>query len=69
MTGVTLNGSSSTSPSFYAPTSAGTSGYVLTSNGSGAPTWKAASGGVKIAVQSSQPSGQSSGDFWYQVTG
>lgn len=36
---ITLNGSSTTSPSFYAPTSAGTSGYYLKSNGSGAPTW------------------------------
>lgn len=36
---VTLNGSTTSSPSFYAPTSAGTKGYVLTSNGSGAPTW------------------------------
>ena len=36
---ITLNGNSSTSPSFYAPTSVGTSGYVLKSNGSGAPTW------------------------------
>ena len=39
---ITLNGSSTTSPSFYAPTSAGTSGYVLKSNGSGAPTWTSA---------------------------
>lgn len=38
---ITLNGSSTTSPSFYAPTSAGTSGYYLKSNGSGAPTWAA----------------------------
>jgi len=30
----------------YAFTSAGTAGYVLTSNGSGAPTWAAASGGI-----------------------
>ena len=44
---ITLNGSSTTSPSFYAPTSAGTSGYYLKSNGSGAPTWAALpSGGV-----------------------
>lgn len=35
----TLNGASTTSLSFYAPTSAGTSGYVLQSNGSGAPSW------------------------------
>lgn len=39
---ITLNGSSTTSPSFYAPTSAGTDGYVLKSNGSGAPTWTSA---------------------------
>ena len=39
---ITLNGSSTTSPSFYAPTSAGTSGYVLTSAGSGAPSWSSA---------------------------
>ena len=38
---ITLNGSGSTSPSFYAPTTAGTSGYYLKSNGSGAPTWTA----------------------------
>lgn len=42
---ITLNGSTAGSPSFYAPTSAGTSGYVLTSNGSGAPTWQAAPSG------------------------
>lgn len=36
---ITLNGSSTTSPSFYAPTTAGTDGYYLKSNGSGAPTW------------------------------
>lgn len=38
---ITLNGSSTTTPSFYAPTTAGTSGQVLTSSGSGAPTWSA----------------------------
>ena len=37
---INLNGSTTTSPSFYAPTSAGTSGQVLTSRGSGAPTWQ-----------------------------
>ena len=36
---ISLNGSSTTSASFYAPTTAGTSGYMLVSNGSGAPTW------------------------------
>lgn len=37
---VTLNGSATTSASFYAPTSAGTTGQVLTSKGSGvSPSW------------------------------
>jgi len=36
---ITLNGTSTTTPSFYAPTTAGTNGYFLKSNGSGAPTW------------------------------
>lgn len=42
-TAVTLNGSSKagSTASFYAPTSAGTSGYYLKSNGSGAPEWAA----------------------------
>ena len=45
---ITLNGSETTSPSFYAPTGTGTQGQVLTSNGSGAPTWQnAPSGGVQ----------------------
>ena len=40
-TEVTLNGTSkaASTASFYAPTGAGTSGYVLQSAGSGAPTW------------------------------
>ena len=33
--------SSSTLPTIYAPTSAGTAGYYLVSNGSGAPVWQA----------------------------
>lgn len=36
---VKLNGTTTTSANFYAPLSAGTSGYVLKSKGSGAPTW------------------------------
>lgn len=36
---VTLNGSSSTSPSFYAPTGAGSANQIIVSNGSGAPSW------------------------------
>ena len=36
---ITLNGSSNTSPSFYSPTAVGSSGQILKSNGSGAPSW------------------------------
>lgn len=37
---INLNGSDVNSPSFYAPTTSGTSGYILKSNGSGAaPSW------------------------------
>lgn len=39
---ITLNGTATTSPSFYAPITAGTSGYILKSSGSGAPTWTSA---------------------------
>lgn len=39
---ITLNGTATKNPSFYAPAAAGTSGQVLTSNGSGAPSWKKA---------------------------
>lgn len=35
---ITLNGTATTSPSFYAPTTAGEADQVLTSNGSGEPT-------------------------------
>ena len=37
---ITLNGSANANPTFYAPVTAGTSGQVLLSSGSGAPTWQ-----------------------------
>lgn len=40
---VTLNGQSTSSASFYAPTTVGTEGMFLMSNGSGAPTWESIS--------------------------
>ena len=40
---ITLNGNSTTNPSFYAPTSGGTNGYLLKSNGKYAPSWISAS--------------------------
>lgn len=36
---ISLNGTATTAASLYAPTAVGTSGQVLKSNGSGAPTW------------------------------
>jgi len=62
-----MNGSSNANPTFYAATTVGTSGYYLKSNGSGAPTWAAVSSGPDIVVNATQPTGQKSGDFWYQV--
>lgn len=48
---VNLNGADTTSAKFYAPTAAGTSGYILKSNGSGtAPTWGALTAGNGIAI-------------------
>lgn len=37
---ITLNGTATKAPSFYAPTAAGTKGQQLVSNGAGAPTWQ-----------------------------
>ena len=37
--GILRNNSSTALPTIYAPTSAGTSGNILKSNGSGAPSW------------------------------
>lgn len=36
---ITLNDTTTKTPSFYAPTTAGTNGQYLKSNGTGAPTW------------------------------
>lgn len=38
---ITLNGTVTKKPSFYAPTTAGENGQVLVSSGTGAPTWQA----------------------------
>ena len=37
---ITLNGTTTKTPSFYAPTTAGTKGQQLISNGTGAPVWQ-----------------------------
>ena len=46
----TFNGSSAVSKSWYAPTTAGTKGQVLKSNGSGAPTWGDAEEPISDAI-------------------
>lgn len=61
-----LNGSETTSPSFYAPTGAGTSGQVLTSNGSGAPTWQPAPESVH-KYTATNPALTASGGAWTWV--
>ena len=44
---ITLNGTATKNPSFYAPTAAGTAGQYLVSGGTGAPTWQALPAGLK----------------------
>lgn len=44
---ITLNGTATKTPSFYAPTAAGTAGQYLVSGGTGAPTWQAIPAGLK----------------------
>ena len=39
---ITLNGSATKTPSFYAPVAAGSKGDILVSSGSGAPVWQSA---------------------------
>jgi len=55
--GISINGTSwdgSTSgTAIYAPTTAGTSGYFLKSNGSGAPTWASVPAGVTVTLNGS----------------
>lgn len=61
-------GNNAGSPAIYAPLSVGTKGQVLTSSGDGEPKWSdVAGGGPDIVISASQPSGQKSGDFWYQI--
>lgn len=55
-------------PSIFTPTTGGAAGQVLTSNGGNTPVWSdTAGGGPDIVISASQPSGQKSGDFWYQI--
>ena len=60
---ITLNGTANTSPSFYAPTTAGTNGYVLKSNGSGAPTWTSAT----LTDEKVKAAALTSGTLYYPI--
>lgn len=44
---ITLNGTATKTPSFYAPTAGGTAGQYLVSGGTGAPTWQTLPAGLK----------------------
>lgn len=61
---ISLNGSSTTSASFYAPTTAGTSGQVLQSNGSGAPTWANSSGHILYGTTAPSVADGEDGDIY-----
>lgn len=62
---ITLNGSENANPSFYAPTTAGSSGQVLLSSGTGAPTWGAMPQAfTKYVAQNIQLSGSGGSFIW-----
>lgn len=68
---ITLNGTATTAASFYAPTSAGTSGYYLKSSGSGAPTWTALSipsGNILYGTSAPGSSTGANGDIYCVYT-
>ncbi len=52
---ITLNGTATKNPSFYAPIEAGTADQILVSNGAGAPVWKTPDVGIqKKSVQNGE---------------
>ena len=65
---INLNGSSTTSATFYAPTTVGTSGYYLKSSGSGAPTWASfpsiPSGNILYGTSTPSSSTGANGDIY-----
>lgn len=62
---ITLNGSATKTPSFYAPTAAGSKGHILVSNGSGAPVWQSASESFhKYTAQNATLSANSGAFTW-----
>lgn len=64
---ITLNGTQTKTPSFYAPTGAGTSGQILVSSGSGAPTWKNAPASFHKYTATNGALTASSGAFTWSI--
>ena len=64
---ITLNGTANKTPSFYAPTAAGTNGQYLVSSGAGAPTWQALPAGLKKYTAQNTALTASGGAFTWTI--
>ena len=64
---ITLNGTATKTPSFYAPTAAGTNGQYLVSSGTGAPTWQALPVGLKKYTAQNTALTASGGAFTWTI--
>lgn len=64
---ITLNGTATKTPSFYAPTAAGTNGQYLVSSGTGAPTWQALPAGLKKYTDQNTALTASGGAFTWTI--
>lgn len=64
---ITLNGAATKTPSFYAPTAAGTNGQYLVSSGTGAPTWQALPVGLKKYTAQNTALTASEGAFTWTI--
>lgn len=64
---ITLNGTATKMPSFYAPTAAGTNGQYLVSSGTGAPTWQALPAGLKKYTAQNTALTASGGAFTWTI--
>ena len=65
---ITLNGTATKTPSFYAPTTAGTAGQQLVSSGTGAPVWQDASTILKKYTATNGAITASGGAFTWTIT-
>ena len=65
---ITLNGTATKTPSFYAPTAAGTEGQHLVFNGTGAPTWQDMPSNLKKYTATNGAITASGGAFTWTIT-